>query len=380
MSKEQFYFLIFTNLCILRPSAEISVSFPRDLKLMKTIVIFRHGMRAPVKSFKFDPFAESDLQNVWPEGLDALVNEGKNQMFLLGKRLRERYEHLLKPYGSTLAEDVQMVTTASDRCYQSGALVLAGFYPPNSDQIWNDELLWQPISIHSPSPDKVHIKFGDKKECPRYHEEYEKALHIIMRNGSDTKVNHDFLMNFLANFSHSDNITSFSDLVLVGDYMKIKKSSNLKLPNWASDDFLDKLNRFHLDGLNSVIYNPELREMIVGPLIKDILDRIQDVMDDYSNNSKFYFYAGHDLSLMALFEHFNMKNDFVPTYESSFIFEVYRSFNGTYSIRSLFSDDYSLEHINVKVLQNCEIFCSASKFFQIFEKYLTLDWKKICNL
>lgn len=79
-------------------------------------------------------------------------------MYELGKHLRERYDHLLILNGNTVAEDVQMVSTPVHRCYQSGALLLSGFYPPNRQQIWNDELFWQPIPIRSTSPDKIYVR------------------------------------------------------------------------------------------------------------------------------------------------------------------------------------------------------------------------------
>lgn len=34
----------------------------------------------------------------------------------------------------------------------SAAANLAGLFPPNSNQQWNKDLLWQPIPIHAPLP------------------------------------------------------------------------------------------------------------------------------------------------------------------------------------------------------------------------------------
>lgn len=78
-------------------------------------------------------------------------------MYELGKQLRERYQHLLLPYGSSVGDDVRVVTTTVDRCYLSAALLLAGFYPPDENQVWNNDLLWQPVPILQSSPDKVHV-------------------------------------------------------------------------------------------------------------------------------------------------------------------------------------------------------------------------------
>lgn len=80
-------------------------------------------------------------------------------MYKLGEQLRARYHNFLLPYGNTVGDDVKVVTTAVDRCYLSAALLLAGFYPPDEKQVWNNQLLWQPVPILYTSPDKVHVSY-----------------------------------------------------------------------------------------------------------------------------------------------------------------------------------------------------------------------------
>lgn len=44
---------------------------------------------------------------------------------------------------------------------------MAAMFPPQGDQIWNEDLLWQPIAAHS-IPRKVdHIIYAEMA-CPRY--------------------------------------------------------------------------------------------------------------------------------------------------------------------------------------------------------------------
>lgn len=54
-----------------------------------------------------------------------------------------------------------------DRTINSANLVLAGLFPPTGNQIWNDDLLWQPIAVHSiPKKMDYLIHAG---ACDRYH-------------------------------------------------------------------------------------------------------------------------------------------------------------------------------------------------------------------
>lgn len=47
---------------------------------------------------------------------------------------------------------------------------LAGLFPPASQQLWNPDILWQPIPIHT-IPEKLDYILAAKKSCPAYDEE-----------------------------------------------------------------------------------------------------------------------------------------------------------------------------------------------------------------
>lgn len=67
-------------------------------------------------------------------------------MFQLGQSLRSRYGTFLGPYSS---EIVRVDSSDHDRCLQSAAVMLAALFPPQAGQVWNEELLWQPIPTHA---------------------------------------------------------------------------------------------------------------------------------------------------------------------------------------------------------------------------------------
>ena len=67
-------------------------------------------------------------------------------MFRLGQQLRKLYDRLLGYI--YYPEILSARSTSSDRAIMSMQLVLAGLFPPSSEQIWNDEINWQPIPVH----------------------------------------------------------------------------------------------------------------------------------------------------------------------------------------------------------------------------------------
>lgn len=44
---------------------------------------------------------------------------------------------------------------------------LAGFFPPDGKQVWNKDIHWQPIPIHT-IPEKLDNVLAAKKPCQRY--------------------------------------------------------------------------------------------------------------------------------------------------------------------------------------------------------------------
>nr|CAD7268292.1 unnamed protein product [Timema shepardi] len=132
-------------------------------------VVFRHGDRSPTETYPTDPHKDDSL---WPDGWGALNKKGKMQMFKLGKLFKKRYLGFLSRLYSP--KEMHMESSADETCLMSAELVLAGLYPPRGHQVWNPELNWQPIPVHSMPilQDKLIVM---KKPCPRYEQELRQA-------------------------------------------------------------------------------------------------------------------------------------------------------------------------------------------------------------
>lgn len=79
-------------------------------------------------------------------------------LYEVGKMLRSHYNSFLpKTYSN---EDFEMRSSYADRCQMSALTLLAGLYPPTSAQVWNKELLWQPIPINSVPRDQDNVSIN----------------------------------------------------------------------------------------------------------------------------------------------------------------------------------------------------------------------------
>lgn len=90
-------------------------------------------------------------------------------MYEFGLFLRRRYGGFISSKYS--AAETYVISSIRNRCLMSAELVLAGLYPPDGIQIWNQDLPWQPIPVHSiPTP------CDDVRESPSY-QRTRKLLH-----------------------------------------------------------------------------------------------------------------------------------------------------------------------------------------------------------
>lgn len=102
---------------------------------------------------------------------------GKQQQYQLGEFFRRRYGSFL---GSYAPDKIAILSSGLDRTINSANLVLAALFPPKDNQIWNEDLLWQPIAVHSIAMEIDYLITGEKA-CTRYVEalkEYENSTEI----------------------------------------------------------------------------------------------------------------------------------------------------------------------------------------------------------
>lgn len=102
---------------------------------------------------------------------------GKRHEYELGQFFRRRYGRFIGAYSP---RKVFVQSSDLDRTINSANLALAGLFPPEGVQIWNQHLLWQSIAVHTIPRDadyKIHAEDG----CPYYTKilrEYDNSTEI----------------------------------------------------------------------------------------------------------------------------------------------------------------------------------------------------------
>lgn len=92
--------------------------------------------------------------------------DGKRQLFLSGQYFRRRYDNLIG--GKYSPGKMYIVSTDFDRAIMSAQSSLAGMFPPTTaEEIWNEDIKWQPIPVHTIPQESDNLLHGSRP-CPKF--------------------------------------------------------------------------------------------------------------------------------------------------------------------------------------------------------------------
>uniref|UniRef100_U3IDR4 acid phosphatase n=1 Tax=Anas platyrhynchos platyrhynchos TaxID=8840 RepID=U3IDR4_ANAPP len=241
----------------------------RELKFVA--VVFRHGDRTPIVNFPTDLHKESE----WPQGFGQLTQTGMQQLYELGQYVRKRYSNFLN--STYNRKEFYIQSTDYDRTIMSAQSYLSGLFPPTSSQIWNPELLWQPIPVH------------------------------IVPKATDRGIH-----------NYSLPVWATKDVV----------------------DKMEKLAELSLSSLFGVYKTEEKSRLQGGVLVNIILNSFKQAANS-SKERKMEVYSAHDTTIGALQIALNIFNGKLPPYAACQFFELYQESSGQYSIEMHYRNDSS---------------------------------------
>lgn len=91
--------------------------------------------------------------------------------------------------------DIYIQSSDVDRTIMSAQCASAGLYPPQGEQIWNNNLNWQPTPIHVLPASLDYITGGGLPPCPSYERAYNKYLasYEVQRYNESAKPFADYI-------------------------------------------------------------------------------------------------------------------------------------------------------------------------------------------
>ncbi|XP_022921280.1 venom acid phosphatase Acph-1 [Onthophagus taurus] len=337
---------------------------------MKSLhILFRHGERSPSKSYPLDPHKDYS----WPGGWNQLTNRGKLEMYDCGVNIRKNYSLFLPKY--YYPDDVSILSSYADRCQMSAQLFLAGLYPPMDDQIWNSDLLWQPIPLRS-LPRSEDNKLALKKECPKYQQALKQA-YVSPEIKNLNKKNKD-LYKYLSENSGSE-IENILKVETLYNILQIEQLNNLELPQWTKTVFPGKMKDLAAMSLAIFTQTDFMKKMHGGELVKEILLNIGNKINGtLSPNRKLFLYSGHDLTVVSLMRILGFNELIKPEFGASVIIE-HHSINDK-DIIKIFYKSNPYADLEEKNPNYCNQVCSFKEFVNGMKEYISENWDEDCKL
>ena len=325
-------------------------------------ILYRHGARTPIYSYPNDTNAAH-----WWQGPGQLTNEGKNNQFELGGFLRRRYAGFLRPLYHRNYTHVE--SSDKDRTLMSAQVNLAALYPPQGRDVWNADLPWQPIPVHTrPSSDDYKLRFNDA--CQRYQE----ARRALESSEYMQKLNRHYapLYEYLHGVGVAlDDVEGLTDL---HDTLWIEDHHGLAIPEWA---------RRRLPAFNRTVYpqllrpiadvafqlfshTEQMRRLGGGALLADMARHMSDAVAGTLEpvQRQLFMYSAHDFTVAALLGTLGVYDGIAPPLTSCVILELHRDPAGSFFVQTFYRNDTTVEPYPLR-LPNCTVQCPWEAFLDL---------------
>ncbi|XP_031137253.1 uncharacterized protein LOC116037490 isoform X2 [Sander lucioperca] len=345
-----------------------------ERKLVYVTVLFRHGDRSPVKAYPTDPHQESN----WPQGFGQLSQMGMQEQFGLGQFLRKRYKGFLKD--SYDRHEIYVRSTDQDRTLMSAEANLAGLYPPSGHQVFEENLTWQPIPVHTVSQSEERLLSFPLGDCPRY----EQLMNETKRTKEFINVTNTYQdIIELVKKKTGLNEINVESVWIVYDTLFCESRHNMSTPDWVTPDVMEKLrvlNDFSIQVKFGVYKQQEKSRLQGGILLGEIVKNLSKMaVPDPKQRLKMMMLSAHDTTVVALQASLNVFNGIEPPFSSCQIFELYRNNNGSVSVSMFYRNDSAVEPYPLQ-LPGCPLDCPLDEFVRITKFSISEDRDKECQV
>ncbi|RUS79984.1 hypothetical protein EGW08_012249, partial [Elysia chlorotica] len=340
---------------------------PSSLRLVA--MVYRHGDRSPVGIYPKDINGEDK----WPMGLGWLTNIGKRQQFELGQYVKQRYDGFIN---TTYYDhnEIAIESSGIERCLMSAYSHLAGLFPPQGDQVWNEDLKWQPIPVQT-RPVKEDNKLAMQKKCPRYDELYQEVI-----NSEAFKEEEIRNKAFYDMVEENTGIKkeTLADIWGVVDTLICEQSHNMTWNKWAyADGVWDKINDLRTKSFDLLFNNSAMTRLQGGPLLKEIISFMKNATKKEKEMPKFYMYSAHDTTVAALLSALHAFDRHQPIYRALVMVELHE-INSEFVVKVFYKNDTALEPY-LLTPKGCSDPCPLFDLIEVTKDTVPDDWDEECQ-
>ncbi|XP_044743029.1 venom acid phosphatase Acph-1-like [Chrysoperla carnea] len=344
--------------------------------ILQVHVTFRHGDRTiedPGEGYPNDPHRSVDL---YPVTQGQLTNRGKQRAYKLGKMLRQRYNDFLGEFYD--AEIVQTVSTDFDRTKMTAQLVLAGLFPPNSVQQWDEDLLWQPIPVNFLRLHEDYWLVDPTSYCPKYIEIRNKFINEI---DSEVLKENENLVKYIEENSGKE-LNKLREIFDLRQTFLVEEHLNLTLPKWVQRVYPEPISSLAAKELEMESYTTLLKRLNGGNCLRKMLKNIGEKLDGTlkPKGRKIYLYSAHETNVMKVLGVLNVWDQKIPLFCSAVIIElVHRNATNENGIKVFYYNQIAEEPILLTVPGCGDSFCEINKFIEVTKDVVPKNYTLECN-
>uniref|UniRef100_A0A8C8ACA5 Lysosomal acid phosphatase n=1 Tax=Otus sunia TaxID=257818 RepID=A0A8C8ACA5_9STRI len=271
-------------------------------------------------------------------------------------------------------------STDCDRTLMSAEANLAGLYPPEGQEMFNPNISWQPIPVHTvPESEERLLKFP-LTPCPRYEQLQNETRHSA-EYINKTKENWQFLQ-MVANKTGIRDV-SLDCVWSVYDTLFCEQAHKMDLPVWVTPDVMTRLKQlkdFGFEFLFGIHKRLEKARLQGGVLLDDIRKNLTRAANVSAHqNLKVLAYSAHDTTLVALQMALDVYNKIQAPYASCHLFELYQEDDGNFSVEMFFRNESGKEPFPLTI-PGCQHKCPLQRFLELTDPIVPQDWKQECQV
>lgn len=253
---------------------------------------------------------------------------------------------------------------------------LAGLYPPRNKQIWDKDVLWQPIPVHT-EPDYEDNLVAMKKDCPMYNrllaELFKTEFFVNISHG-----NHD-LYAYLTKYT-GILVSTLEEIEYLYNTLSIESAYNLTLPAWTKPVYPDRLIPWARINFAVPTWTPELARLKTGPILEEIIQHFSNATGNVTDYRKVLVFSGHDITIANVLNTLGAFEYHCPPYASTILIELRQNQSDSSTYLNVFYKNSS-QLLNITV-KGCKFDCSFVDFIRILEPVTVsrAEWEIECHV